>query len=69
MFVQALRQAGPDPTQAKILEQMRTFTNYTGGGLVGGTNPAQKQQPKCFHVVEVKGGRWVKSYPSKGFQC
>ena len=69
MFVQALRQAGPDPTQAKILEQMRTFTNYTGGGLVGGTNPAQKQQPKCYQVVEVKGGRWVKTHPAKGFQC
>jgi ABC-type branched-subunit amino acid transport system substrate-binding protein len=69
MFVGALRAAGPDPTQAKILEQMRKVTNYTGGGLVGGTNPAQKKQPKCFHVVEVKGGKWVKSHPAQGFQC
>ena len=69
MFVASLRAAGPDPTQAKILAEMRKVTSYTGGGLVGGTNPAQKQQPKCWHIIEVKGGKWVKTYPAKGFQC
>lgn len=69
MFVKALEQAGPDPTQAKILEQMRTFTEYTGDGLVGPINPAQKKQPKCYHVIEVKGGKWVPTFPAKGFQC
>jgi ABC-type branched-subunit amino acid transport system substrate-binding protein len=69
MFVNALRGAGPDPTQAKLLEQMRKVTNYTGNGLVGGINPAQKKQPKCWHIVEVQGGKWVKTQPAKGFQC
>ena len=69
MLVNALRAAGPDPTQPKILAEMRKVTNYTGGGLVGGTNPAQKKQPKCWHIIEVKGGKWVKTYPAKGFQC
>jgi len=69
LFVDALRAAGPNPTQAAILEQMRKATNYTGDGLVGAINPAQKQQPKCFHVIEVKGGRWVKTFPGQGFQC
>ncbi|MEQ1785596.1 MAG: ABC transporter substrate-binding protein [Acidimicrobiales bacterium] len=69
LFVDALRAAGPDPSQAKILAHMRTVTSYTGDGLVGGINPAGKAQPKCFHVLEVKGGKWVKSFPAKGFQC
>ena len=69
MFVQALTQAGPDPTQAKVLEQMRTFTDYSGDGLVQSINPAQKKQPQCFHVIEVKGGRWVPTFPAKGFTC
>jgi ABC-type branched-subunit amino acid transport system substrate-binding protein len=69
MFVQALTAAGPDPTQAKILAEMRKVTNYTGDGLVGGINPAQKKQPRCFQVVEVKGGKWVKTFPAQGFQC
>jgi ABC-type branched-subunit amino acid transport system substrate-binding protein len=69
MFVTALRQAGPDPSQAKILEQMRTFTQYTGNGLVAPINPAQKKLTTCFHVIAVKGGKWTKESPAKGFQC
>jgi ABC-type branched-subunit amino acid transport system substrate-binding protein len=69
MFVDALRKAGPDPTQAKILEQLRTFTNYTGDGLVAGVNPAQKKQPGCFHIIEVQNSKWVKTFPAKGFHC
>ena len=69
MFVTALRQAGPDPTQAKILEQMRTFTEYTGGGLVAPINPAQKKLTTCYHIIAVKGGKWTKESPAQGFQC
>jgi ABC-type branched-subunit amino acid transport system substrate-binding protein len=69
MFVTALRQAGPDPTQAKILEQMRTFTEYTGGGLVAPINPAQKKLTTCYHIIAVKGGKWTKEFPGQGFQC
>jgi ABC-type branched-subunit amino acid transport system substrate-binding protein len=69
MFVTALRQAGPDPSQAKILEQMRTFTQYTGGGIVAPINPAQKKLTSCFHIIAVKGGKWTKESPAKGFQC
>ena len=59
----------PIPTQAKILAEMRKVTSYTGDGMVAGINPAQKKQPKCFHILEVKGGKWVKTFPAKGFQC
>ncbi len=69
MFVSALRAVGPNPTQAKIVAHMKTVTSYTGNGLVGGINPAQKKAPKCFNVIEVKGGKWVKTFPAKGFQC
>jgi len=69
MFVTALRAAGPDPTQATIIAQMKTFTAYTGGGIVAPINPAQKQQPTCFQILEVKGGRWIKQHPAAGFAC
>jgi hypothetical protein len=69
MFVSALRAAGPDPTQAKIVAELKKFTAYTGNGLVGSINPAQKKPPACFNVIAVKGGRWVKAFPAKGFQC
>ena len=69
MFVNALRAAGPDPTQAKIVAEMQKVTSYTGDGLVGGINPAQKKAPTCWNVVEVRGGKWVKTFPAQGFQC
>lgn len=69
MFVTALKAAGADPTQAKIVAELKKLTAYTGNGLVGTINPAQKKAPTCFNVIEVKGGKWVKTFPAKGFQC
>jgi ABC-type branched-subunit amino acid transport system substrate-binding protein len=69
MFVSALRAAGPDPTQAKIVAALQTYTDYKAGGMVGGINPAQKKVSGCFHIVEVKGGKWQKQFPESGFQC
>ncbi|MGK2949939.1 MAG: ABC transporter substrate-binding protein, partial [Acidimicrobiales bacterium] len=69
MFTEALRGVGPDPTQEKIIAELKTFTAYDGDGLVAPINPAQKKQAACFQVVEVKGGRWQKQFPARGFQC
>ena len=69
MFVEALKAAGPDPTQAKIVAHMKTVTNYTGGGIVAPINPAQKKGSACFQILEVKGGKWIKQHPAKGFAC
>jgi ABC-type branched-subunit amino acid transport system substrate-binding protein len=69
MFVEALRAAGPDPSQAKIVAHMKTVTKFTGGGIVAPINPAQKKGATCFQVIEIKGGKWVKQHPAKGFAC
>lgn len=69
MFVRALTAAGPEPTRAKVLAELGKFTNYTGDGLVGNINPAGKQPARCFSVITVKGGKWVRVHPGQGFQC
>ena len=70
MFAEALAKAGPEPTRDSILRVLRTFTDYDGRGFVGHINPAQKQSARCFLIVEVVKGRWVKSHPKgAGFQC
>ncbi len=69
MITRAIAGAGPDPTQAKVYEQLKTFTNYQSDYVVP-LNPAQKKTPNCFEMVEVKGGRWVKIHPTgAGFAC
>jgi ABC-type branched-subunit amino acid transport system substrate-binding protein len=69
LLVRALRQAGPDPTQAKVVEALKAMTEYDGDGLVGTVNPPGKVTPPCFHIIEVEGGKWVKRFPDKGFAC
>jgi ABC-type branched-subunit amino acid transport system substrate-binding protein len=68
MFVKSLTAAGPDPTQAKILAELAKLTSFSNG-LVQNINPAQKKAVGCFHVITVKGGKWVKTFPARGFQC
>lgn len=69
MFVEALRSAGADPKRDAVLAKLRTFTSYDAGGLVGRINPAQKKFAKCYAIVGVKGGKWTKISPAKGFTC
>ncbi len=67
--VKAISNAGPDPTQAKVIAELRKFTNYSSE-VLSPVNMAEKKLPKCFIVVEVKGGKWVKVHPAdSGFVC
>jgi hypothetical protein len=69
MVTRAIANAGPDPTQAKVIAEALKFTNYQSD-YVAPINPAQKKTPNCFLVVEVQGGKWVKIHPSgSGFAC
>ncbi|MFP5254470.1 MAG: ABC transporter substrate-binding protein [Acidimicrobiia bacterium] len=69
MFVTALRAAGPDPTQAKIIAELSKLTAFEANGAVGKINPAQKKNTGCYHIIAVEGGKWVKKHPAKGFVC
>jgi ABC-type branched-subunit amino acid transport system substrate-binding protein len=69
MVTRAIADAGPDPTQAKVLAALKTYTNYKSEYVVP-INPAGKKTPTCFLVAEVKGGKWVKTHPNgTGFAC
>ncbi len=69
MVARAIRDAGPDPTKAKVVAELRKFTAYESE-YVAPINPAQKKITDCFLVVEVKGGEWTKIHPSgAGFAC
>ena len=70
MFVQALIAAGPDPTQAKILDADAEGHQLQRRRLGrAASTPPRRGSRSCFHVLEVKGGKWVKTFPAKGFKC
>ena len=65
----AILNAGAEPTQAKVIAELRKFTNYESE-FISPVNIAGKKLPRCFQVVQVKGGKWVKIHPSgSGFAC
>jgi ABC-type branched-subunit amino acid transport system substrate-binding protein len=68
MLVQAINKAGA-PNRDKVLAALKTFTKFDANGLVAPINPAGKQPTPCFMVVAVEGGKWVRKFPAKGFQC
>jgi ABC-type branched-subunit amino acid transport system substrate-binding protein len=69
MVARAIANAGPDPTQAKVVAELQKFPDYQSE-YVSPVNVAQKKTPRCFEVVEVQNGKWVKIHPTNaGFAC
>jgi hypothetical protein len=68
MLVKALTTAGPDPTQAKVVAELAKLTEFKAS-IAAPINPAGKKPSPCFHVVEIKDGKWQKQYPDSGFDC
>jgi ABC-type branched-subunit amino acid transport system substrate-binding protein len=69
LFVQALRNAGSDPTQATVLAALHSVTSFSAGGLIAPDNPAAKTPPDCFLVAHVVNGQWQQESPASGFTC
>jgi branched-chain amino acid transport system substrate-binding protein len=70
MFVKALREAGPQPTRAKVLAALQGFHQFDADGLIGPTDPPAKHSSGCFKLVTIEGGQWKVVDPQGGgFTC
>jgi branched-chain amino acid transport system substrate-binding protein len=69
LFVQALGAAGPKPTRAGVLSELRKIDNFDGNGMLVPVGPASKRPSGCFMTMTVKGGRFVRTDPGSGFIC
>jgi ABC-type branched-subunit amino acid transport system substrate-binding protein len=71
LFVQALKADGANPTRASLLTQLNKITTFDASGLTAPGNPAQKVPEKCWLLVKVQNGNWVRTSPSpkSGFVC
>jgi ABC-type branched-subunit amino acid transport system substrate-binding protein len=62
--------AGGAPTRAALLAGLRQITSFTGDGLVATGNPAGKQPPLCFLLIDVKNNQFVRDpATASGFTC
>ncbi|MBK5307993.1 MAG: ABC transporter substrate-binding protein [Frankiaceae bacterium] len=69
LFVKALLAAGPKAKRADILAQLKKITSFDADGMIAPANPAGKKPPTCWLGAQVKGGKWVRITPDKGFRC
>jgi ABC-type branched-subunit amino acid transport system substrate-binding protein len=69
LFVQALRNAGSDPTRASVLAALRQIHTFSAGGLIAPDDPATKSPPNCFLIARVVNGQWQRETPASGFTC
>ncbi|MCU1487432.1 MAG: hypothetical protein JWN67_4178, partial [Actinomycetia bacterium] len=69
LFTQALQAAGPKATRAGVLAALRRIDTFDANGLVVPIGPASKRPATCFLVVTVKGGKYVRTDPARGFKC
>lgn len=60
-----------------VVTAAKKITSWTGGGLHAETNPSGNAPSKCVVIVQVKGGKWTRTFPQlgspddsgRGFHC
>jgi ABC-type branched-subunit amino acid transport system substrate-binding protein len=71
LFSTAAKALGNDLTRAKLLDELRTIHEWTGGGLHFLADPGDNASSNCFMYVEVKDKKFVRLWPKKPttFDC
>jgi ABC-type branched-subunit amino acid transport system substrate-binding protein len=71
LFVQALKNAGANPTRASLVAQLNKVTSFNASGLISNQNPAQKIPGQCWLAAKYTNGKWlrIKPDPKAAFVC
>ena len=76
LFVQALKNAGSDPSRGSLLQALSKVTSFNGDGFNAPSDPATKTPPNCYLIATVTNGQFVRSPanppttgPTGGFRC
>ena len=75
LFVDALRNAGTNPSRGSLLQALRKITVFNSGNLIPVTDPAGKVPITCYLLGQVTDGRFQRlddppvTGSTKGFRC
>lgn len=75
LFVDALRDAGSDPSRGSLLQALRKITVFDSGNLLPVSNPAAKVPITCYLLGRVSNGNFVRlddppiTGSTNGFRC
>ncbi len=69
LFATALKTLGSDVTRAKLMDALHTIHQWDGHGIHAPSDPGAGKASGCFAALRVKGGKFVREFPDKGFSC
>jgi branched-chain amino acid transport system substrate-binding protein len=75
LFVDALRNAGTNPSRGSLLQALRKITAFDSGNLLPVSNPADKVPITCYLLGRVTNGKFQRlddppvTGSTKGFRC
>jgi len=75
LFVEALHDAGSNPSRGSVLRALRTITAFSSGNLAPVSNPAGKVPITCYLLGQITNGKFERlddppvAGSTKGFRC
>ena len=71
LWATAADACGAELTRDCVIEQVKTITEWTGGGLHAPGNPAENLPPSCGMVLKLEGTEYSRVYPEEPgtFDC
>lgn len=69
LFVEKLKEVGPELTRQKMLQALSQVQGYDGGGLLPPQDVGSRRNADCVIIVEVRDGGFVRVEPAQGMRC
>lgn len=71
LFVELIKDIGPNLTRQALLDRLGSLDGYTAGGILPPQNIGEKIPNDCTVIVEVKNGAFVRLFPQQRatFEC
>lgn len=69
LFAQAAASLGDDLTQEGLVEALKQIHEWDGGGLQMTADPGTNSHNDCFLYLQIKSGKFERSFPDEGFSC
>jgi ABC-type branched-subunit amino acid transport system substrate-binding protein len=69
IFIEQLKEVGPELTRPRMIEQLKTVRGWDGNGLHAAQEVGPRQVRDCSLIVEVRDGRYQRVEPARGFRC
>lgn len=69
LFVEQTEKLGANPTRKGLLNALKGVRGYRANGLLAGSDVGPRASPRCVLFGRVKGGRFVREAPARGWTC